>query len=751
MVDRNVRLRPTYDGFEFERVVRTKIPGVVARAGMAGFVVLCDALELAVRKSEPDDGACTFRSAVEAHSQNAAWRDEPLSLLIDAVRDSAEQIALARRDAARDVLAELERREPLIFRRLALHVVRLFPDVVFEAVGRYLLDGATLDALPLWHERRLLERDGFSRLKEADQTAFLELVRQGPDVETFRQAREVTEAEASLYVRRWKRTHLALIASALPDDLRREYDEIVAELGATEHPDFLGWIGKAWVGPSAPATAADLEKLTLEEIFQLFRTFTPRPRFDGPFASRDGLSRELTKVIAKAPQLFAEAGMRFVEHAPPYVRALVEGLTEAVRAKLVFEWAPVLELSEWVLEQPTGEVLSLEQALDLGEDPGWTWTRMAVCRLLVAGLAEGPSTLPAVHDARVLRMLETLLAAADDSTMRDPLEHAMNTIRGTAAEGLLRWTLRQGGDVGGERFVASGASVLLERMLSAEPSVGPRAMVGVYLPYLIALDAAWVRAHYELLFPHEPGAGSARSAVWNTFVQRRDPDLASFRMLQAEYEREVRELAGFRGDKRRMEALVRHLVALYWSGHVPLDGGLLDRFYANADVSERQEVIKHIGACFFHTDGEIPRPMLERVCLLWERRLAAATTRPSPEGAAEVAEFGWWFASAKFDQGWSMAQLALVLDLTDEVELEYAVAERLGVLAEGAPSDAIRLLARLMARAKDWSAIACRRGIESTVRAVLASPEADAHAMARDLVGRLTARGHAEFLSLISP
>ena len=493
------------------------------------------------------------------------------------------------------------------------------------------------------------------------------------------------------------------------------------------------------------------EKLTLKEIFQLFRTFTPRPRFDGPFASRDGLSRELTKVIAKAPQLFAEAGMRFVEHAPPYVRALVEGLTEAVRAKLVFEWAPVLELSEWVLEQPTGEVLSLEQALDLGEDPGWTWTRMAVCRLLVAGLAEGPSTLPAVHDARVLRMLETLLAAADDSTMRDPLEHAMNTIRGTAAEGLLRWTLRQGGDVGGERFVASGASVLLERMLSAEPSVGPRAMVGVYLPYLIALDAAWVRAHYELLFPHEPGAGSARSAVWNTFVQRRDPDLASFRMLQAEYEREVRELAGFRGDKRRMEALVRHLVALYWSGHVPLDGGLLDRFYANADVSERQEVIKHIGACFFHTDGEIPRPMLERVCLLWERRLAAATTRPSPEGAAEVAEFGWWFASAKFDQGWSMAQLALVLDLTDEVELEYAVAERLGVLAEGAPSDAIRLLARLMARAKDWSAIACRRGIESTVRAVLASPEADAHAMARDLVGRLTARGHAEFLSLISP
>ncbi len=756
MADKDVRIRPAYDRFEFDQVVRKKIPGVVARAGMVGFVVVCDALERAVNLTEPRESSCSFRAAIEDHGQDAANRLEPLSLLIDAVRDGAEQLGRARPHAVAEILAELERREPLVFRRLALHLTRQFAESVRDAVSRHMLDETTLESIPLWHERRLLERDAFARLSDPERVAFLVMIRRGPDVDGYRQTqprwsgRPVTDDDVVRYVRAWKRQHLALIAGALPPDLRSEYDEIVAELGSAEHPDFMGWIGEVWSGPSAPSSAAELERLTIDQLFSLFGEFKPQPRFDGPFASREGLARELTRVIGKAPEPFASAAPRFRDQPPVYVRPLLEGLTEAIRANLAFPWSPVLELCEWVLLQPADDVLSMETALDIGEDPGWRWTRMAIARLLTAGLADGPSMLPTEHDAIVFRMIATLVEDPDQSTMRDPLEQATNTIRGTAAEGLLRWTLRQGVQgTGMQPRVTPEAAALIERMLGGELSIGPRAMVGIYLPNLIALDAGWVAAHTDLLFPRAPSAQRTRTAVWKTFVERREPDLASFRLLKDEYERDIIGLETFRDDARRVDALIRHLAGLYWSGHLSLDDGLLSLFYANADARSRAQMIKHMGFCFFHTKGELPEGIREQARLLWERRIAVMASAPSLDVAAELAEFGWWFASAKFETVWSMKQLDAVLDLTDHVELDHAVAERLGIMAQTTPVDALRLLSKMMSRATDWSAIACRRGIESAVKTALASSETAAHSVARELVSRLAAHGHEGFVRLL--
>ena len=105
--------------------------------------------------------------------------------------------------------------------------------------------------------------------------------------------------------------------------------------------------------------------------------------------------------------------------------------------------------------------------------------------------------------------------------------------------------------------------------------------MSVYVPNLIALDAGWVRAHTDLLFPHAPGAQEARSAVWKTFVERREPDLASFRLLKDEYERDITGLESFRDDARRVDAVIRHLAGLYWSGHLSLDEGLLSLIVAS--------------------------------------------------------------------------------------------------------------------------------------------------------------------------
>jgi hypothetical protein len=192
-------------------------------------------------------------------------------------------------------------------------------------------------------------------------------------------------------------------------------------------------------------------------------------------------------------------------------------------------------------------------------------------------------------------------------------------------------------------------------------------------------------------------------------------------------------------------------VRLYWSGHLALDDGLLRGFYKSADNRARVEVLKHMGFCFLHTKEALPEVVRRQAQLLWEHRIASAQANPSSDAAAEVAEFGWWFASAKFDTTWSLRQLDSALNLTERLELDFAVAERLGTLAETIPIEAMQLLAKLMARATDWSIIGCRRGIEAAVRAAMASQKPEAQSSARELVSRLAARGHESFVQLLHP
>jgi hypothetical protein len=117
-------------------------------------------------------------------------------------------------------------------------------------------------------------------------------------------------------------------------------------------------------------------------------------------------------------------------------------------------------------------------------------------------------------------------------------------------------------------------------------------------------------------------------------------------------------------DRDQSDALIHHLVRTYWSGHLSYGEGLLGRFYELADTRARAEVLRFIGGCFLHTPGDLPAGIVEQSQRLWERRLDVAKQTATPDAGVEVAEFGWWFGSAKFPVQWSMRQLDAALNLT---------------------------------------------------------------------------------------
>jgi hypothetical protein len=163
------------------------------------------------------------------------------------------------------------------------------------------------------------------------------------------------------------------------------------------------------------------------------------------------------------------------------------------------------------------------------------------------------------------------------------------------------------------------------------------------------------------------------------------------------------------------------------------------------------------GRRFYNTKETIPAKILGRMEALWERRLADAQTNMSPAShAAELAAFGWWFASAKFDDTWALDQLTQVLEITPSkiVSLMRAVdrlvVERLAILAKDKPRQAMECL-RLMIEGdtEGWRVRSWREHVRTILATAIQNPDVETRQAAENLVHRLGARGYFEFRDLL--
>src|SRR5262249_42877491 len=135
----------------------------------------------------------------------------------------------------------------------------------------------------------------------------------------------------------------------------------------------------------------------------LLKIWAPPDDWFGP--SREGLGRELSPIVQAHPERFAREAQLFVGVNPTYVRALIKGLNDAAKERRPFDWAPVLGLSEWVIEQPR-EIRVRRRTDD--EDPDWGWTRKAIAGLLAAGFTKGPAEMPFTLRERAWMILREL-------------------------------------------------------------------------------------------------------------------------------------------------------------------------------------------------------------------------------------------------------------------------------------------------------------------------------------------------------
>ncbi len=141
---------------------------------------------------------------------------------------------------------------------------------------------------------------------------------------------------------------------------------------------------------------------------------------------------------------------------------------------------------------------------------------------------------------------------------------------------------------------------------------------------------------------------------------------------------------------------------------------------------------------------------MERLIRLWEHRVEVAQRKPE-DHVREVAAFGWWFESGRFDDDWALSQLEKTLDLSGgKIEPQLHAMQRLARLASTNPDVVIRCMRRLVNGDRmGWNITLWREDIARALEAVLRSESEEAGRVEVELINELGRRGFHDFRQVL--
>ena len=771
-----------FDSFLAARFMEQMLPRLLGADIDRTFEFVCDLLQASIAigpESAPDDpkddASYSWRPAIEEHAQNGT--EEIRDLHVGAVRRAAEKLATTE-ESARRVVALLEARNRDVFRRIALHVLRVCPLPPMEMVAARLTDPRLFSDFRVHHEYYWLLKERFARLRQSEQDRILTYIENGPEIESwsthFQRAEEraPTAEEVRSRVTRWQRDRLEPIAELVPEAWKARYTAVVAEHEAAEHPDFLAYHSGVSCGQPSPKSAQEIGSMPLPALVDFMRTWKPTKGWDQP--TQCDLSIEFMTAVGANPTRYADKMDSFIGTDPTYVRGAFQGLREAATNGRPFDWDKVLDLAAWAVGQRS------EPTVDAGDghqrDTTWSPARRAIASALSAGFHVGPCEIPVVHRTRIWSILVTLTNDQDPdprAELAEPIEsqdftsRSINSARGEAMHAVIRYALWVRRSFEGDATkLANGFDEMpelrevlnehLDPAVDGSPAI--RSVYGQWYPHLMLIDQEWTLASTPKIFPSNETHALLRRAAWEGYILCAGAFRCALKPLLEQYGMAVAALGQenkSRGPRRRDTdvRLAEHLMVHYWQGSLALDahGGLLQVFFEFADSALRKHAIDFIGRSLQSAKSEISPETLARLRLLFESRIAeASSATDSPRDPNELAAFGSWFASKKLADEWSIDTLLAVLSVGGRIEYEYQVVDRLAELAPLYPKKCVDCL-RVMATEKSefWRFRVLNAQAKTILSIALRGSDDTARVAARELVNRLVLRGQFDFKELL--
>ena len=721
--------------------------------------MLSEKLDKAVRIHDNERGNTDDFSTIWRPRIDSGRFGDLMDVLVSAVRDAAVQIA--REHGHEAVLSVFNKYRWPIFQRLEYYTLSQVDNLPPDFVNRVVLQHSHYESPTGNPEFNDFLSKAAGQLSDDVREKVLAIVDAGPDLgrySTFLSAQKDKRQEYERWiVDRWRLGWLSVVASILGKDRSQQLETLVGTYGPAR-PAFSS--GGFAMAHETSISLEELKALSIPEVISYLKQWAPGPQTHPQMPSRAGIGQVLQTWVSEDPALFSDnlVSFQLLDLHPTYLRSILDAFTTSLKGERQFDPYKVTTTIEWLLSN-TNKLGS--EPYNWDEDPGWSWAHMSSARFLselflhadrldtsrhlefwpaLKLIAENPS--PSEEDEAGYRKKEEFGMMALNSTRPVGLEAVMR---------YARWLKISTKELRVDSTGLPEVFNLLAQHLDAkvDNSVAVREMYGMQFGLLAWLDQSWLERQLSALFPKKPLQVLDRFA-WNSYLRFSRPFAALLPAMRFRYQRAINALQSGEskvGDSER--SLGNHLMQYYALGAIELDDELHSSFFAKASAALRAQTIGDIGWQLGQQGAkDLDSTIRKRLMDLWEYRLAQGMERVSAS-RVELGGFGWWFASKKFPDDWSIRQLVVVVDRFRYVNPDFAVVERLAQLAPAYPFEAVHCLGIIFEEDRDgWAIHGWGQHPQTIIREALKGDE-QSRTEAERVVDLFVARGHRGFREVL--
>lgn len=723
-----------------------------------------------------DDYSYVWRPAIEDHEQNRDYEID--GQLVGCVRRAIELALSADVLNTREVLEILNAEQWLVFKRLRLHVLRTYPDMVEVEIREAIMDRESLFSPKCQHEYGLLVHDHFDKLTPEMRETWLAWVDEGP--KRVGQKDDHMEKE-SQQAKEWQQ-YLKLVW--VKDHLAGDRAELVRRLSESDKkPElaFFPWymrVGRPETGSSGPYTAEALQAMGFVQAVEAVSNWRPPEDADPIDGPTLGNVRDVFQEFCGADSVaYSKQAKALIGRPGEYVRSFLTAMNRAYKEHKAIDISAILSLCAWVLSRDIEEdTLPVTTGHDL-VDSSWRWTWNTIAEL-IQNLCDSGAPLDhrdklwqiitKLADAPVNQKSEERFKGEDPRTV-DFVNYAMNSTQGEAMRAVMAYahwvgkslTQDDNDSVPGGFDMMPEVRVLLQRKLDPADQGGfaVRAVYGWRFGLLFWIDRDWLCENTIKIFSLreiEDTPGNALGwAAWNSFLFANRPHKEFYDILRDQYGYAVDQLKDIKDEKDYQEGkpfhrLGEHLMVLYWRGGLDLetDNGILARLLTQSPITVRNNAIMFIGRSLHQTEGDIPPDILERLQSLWEWYWANVGKKDA-SSTPESSVFGWWFGSGKFPPEWSLPNMMKFAQTVPCPDPDHIIAEQLAKHAEAYPKECVTIVTSMINGDNEgWRT----HSIQSSAREILTHgmrAGGEAKQLAEKAIDTLGRRGYVEFGELL--
>jgi hypothetical protein len=516
-----------------------------------------------------------------------------------------------------------------------------------------------------------------------------------PSREQVERWREDDELHRRL-LRQWR--WLVGVSEDLPEPWRTAHEHLSSAFGLGDPEARRYRIGARW-GSVSPLSAEEISKLGPRRFADWAAEWEPSPRgWEAP--TPEGLAGEISKAVQSSPEVWSGALPAIAERLrhPTYIRGILDGLREALKAKeAAVAWDRLVPTFELVVSEPWPVARLAEDNFDA--DPDWAECNRVVTRLI----QEAADRDMPFDDATLDRLWSVLLA-----TMRkreretgvsgaDLLTAAINKMSTTALQAMFSVALsvsRRGGNFApwGGRL----ADAVSEELAGGDAEARlASAIVASLFPQFVHVGGERAKDFIPRLFGL-PDPTRLKIGVLETLLRWARPITNDMLILFRPYVLAYLALETPDEDEEEEREAVQWLMVGYIRHLENQDDprALLDVLQRPSRISEGAEFFGQV----LRQTSEPDPTLIEAALRFWDEAL----NTPGLEAEA-FQGFGWWAEGSAIDnQAW-LDRIYATLQLTrGRIEWEDEVVQRL--IRQSDHPDAWRSLSLLVKGASNrWT------------------------------------------------